>query len=85
MNVHDYIAPGEFRYCGQGIHLMRDHAALCLVCQRAAHHIKGKDYQQGLSAHQTLIAERQLLAEQRINLGWPRLFWMDPNFKRNLT
>lgn len=69
-DLHNYIQPGEYRYCNQGWHLLWDHGAACPVCTR------GKQYSEGMEIHAILVEERLALALKRLREGLPPLFWM---------
>lgn len=67
---HQYIEPGEYRYCHQGWHLLWDHTGACDVCNRTG---RSGD---GMLEHSMLVEERLALAIKRFREGLSPIYWM---------
>jgi hypothetical protein len=75
-----YIAPGEFRYCTDGKHLVKVHDQPCVVC--TALKTLGQDaasfdrFKQGMAEHRELEAARLSLAKSREAMGLKPQWWL---------
>jgi hypothetical protein len=72
MNTNDYIKPGEFRYCSQGLHLQIDPSGLCPSCLPN----EKLEKKWGDIANAILYEIRANLAVKRQKEGLKPLFWM---------
>ena len=67
-STHEYIAPGEYRYCAAGWHLLPStEPQPCPVCEGQA----------GAAVYeQALRRSREMLAAERHRLGMAPRFWL---------
>jgi hypothetical protein len=68
----DWIAPGQYRYCGCGRYLLPDGVRVCAECIGAdAESVAGC-----CKEHERLMAERSTAATHLRAMGVKRLYWM---------
>lgn len=77
INLHDYIAPGEYTFCSQGTHLQKVPHSECQACFDFANSTARPGQAQALQEHAALLAERQALAMKRHLSEFRPRFWLD--------
>ena len=77
----DYIAPGEFRWCQNGFHLLPEPRPMpCALCHELDFDPETesgrKPTAQEIAAERSKRVERIALAQKRKDEGVPKIFWM---------